>query len=472
MTAEAQSRFYDELLALVAPHGQEHLLAFWHELDGPARQSLAAELRQIDYGLVHALYRQRDPEETSPGELLQLGGSPEAYCLGRGGGGFSPEQGRRRGLVALEAGQVGVLLVAGGQGTRLGFDYPKGMFPIGPISGKSLFQIHVEKIVAVSRRCNARIPLYVMTSDATHERTVEFFAERRRFGLPPEDVSFFCQGAMPAVDSGSGRILLAERGHVALSPDGHGGMPAAFRQSGALRRAADRGLRHLFYLHVDNPLVDVCQPEFLGYHLLSGSEMTTQVVRKHDPRDKVGNVVRQGGGLRVIEYIHLPDHAASRRKPDGSLEIWAGSIGVHAIALAFLERMAASPDALPFHRACKKTPYVDSAGRQVTPAAPNAIKFERFIFDLLPKAQNAVLVEVDRQRHFAPLKNASGEKEDTPETVRCAMIALHAGWLRQAGAEVAEGVPVEISPLVALDAEELAERIAPGTRVTEPTHFR
>jgi UDP-N-acetylglucosamine/UDP-N-acetylgalactosamine diphosphorylase len=472
MTAEAQSRVYDGLLALVTPHGQEHLLAFWHELDEPARESLAAELRQIDYARVRKLFRRGDPGEASPRERLQLRGSPDAYCLGRAGGGFSPEQASQRGLAALEAGQVGVLVVAGGQGTRLGFDQPKGMYPIGPLSGRSLFEIHTEKIVALARRSKARIPLYVMTSAATHEQTVQYFAEHRRFGLPADDVFFFCQGAMPAVDRASGKILLAERGRVALSPDGHGGMLDAFGQSGALGHAADRGLRHLFYLQVDNPLVDICGPEFLGYHLLSGSEMTTQVVRKRDPREKVGNVVRQGDGLRVVEYIDLPDDAALQRKPDGSLEIWAGSIGVHAMALAFLERMAASPEALPFHLACKKVPHVDSEGRQVTPEAPNALKFERFIFDLLPKARNPVLVEVDRQHHFAPLKNASGEKEDTPETVRLAMIALHTQWLRQAGAEVAEGVPVEISPLFALDAEELAERMAPGTRVTEPTYFR
>ena len=159
--------------------------------------------------------------------------------------------------------------------------------------------------------------------------------------------------------------------------------------------------------------------------MLSGSEFSTQVVRKREPLERVGNVVQVDGRLRVIEYSDLPDEVAHRRKPDGSLEIWAGSIAVHAMEVAFLERMAESADALPFHLASKKVPYLDSSGRRIEPEKPNAIKFERFIFDLMPAAQRAILVEVDPAEHFAPLKNASGEKQDTPETVKARIVALH-----------------------------------------------
>ena len=189
-------------------------------------------------------------------------------------------------------------------------------------------------------------------------------------------------------------------------------------RSGALDDIERRGIRQLFYFQVDNPLVDICGPEFVGYHLLSGSEFSTQVVAKRDPLERVGNVVQVDGRLMVIEYSDLPDEAAQRRNPDGSLAIWAGSIAVHVIDAALLRRTADAADGLPFHVARKKVACLDAAGRRIEPSQPNAIKFERFIFDLMPQARRAIVVEVDPARAFAPLKNEPGAKADTPENVR------------------------------------------------------
>jgi len=459
-----------ELSGRLVPFGQEHLIAFWDDLDTAKRNSLADEIRTIDFALVDRLYRGRH-EQADIRLLADRAGPPPAFRLGARQNRFAAEEARKRGVEALTAGRVGVIMVAGGQGTRLGFDHPKGLFPIGPVSGNSLLEIHIEKIVAQSRRHEVRIPLYLMTSPGTHDETLEFLREHDRFGLPPEDLRVFCQGTMPAVDAATGKILLAERGRIALSPDGHGGMLAALARSGALGDIRSRNIEHLFYLQVDNPLVDTCAPEFIGYHLLDDSEFSTQVIAKRDPLEKVGNVVEIDGKLRVIEYSDLPDEIARRRKADGSLEIWAGSIAVHVMETKLLERMVDRAEALPFHVAEKKMVHVDSAGKRVTPAEPNAIKFERFIFDLMPWADRAIVVEVDPAQHFAPLKNASSKKQDTPETVKAQMVAEHTDWLCQAGAEVAEGVAVEISPLFALDAGELAGKIPPGTRVIEPTYF-
>jgi len=233
-----------------------------------------------------------------------------------------------------------------------------------------------------------------------------------------------------------------------------------------------RSIRHLFYFQVDNPLVDVCWPEFLGYHLLAGSEFSSQVIAKQEPLEKVGNVVQDTDGvLKVIEYSDLPEDVARRRNPDGSLSLWAGSIAVHAMDLAFLGRMAETADSLPFHIAHKKVPQVDQSGRRVEPEQPNAIKFERLIFDLLPSAADAIVMEIDAAEGFAPLKNAPGAAHDTPEAVRAAMVAQHRRWLEAAGAEVADGVDVEIGPLWALNSAEVAEKTPPGTRVTEATYF-
>jgi UDP-N-acetylglucosamine/UDP-N-acetylgalactosamine diphosphorylase len=364
-----------------------------------------------------------------------------------------------------------VIIVAGGQGTRLGFDAPKGVFPIGPVSGASLFQILLEKIRAARDRYQAAIPLYVMTSPATHADTAAYLTKHEQFGLPEEDVQLFCQGTMPAVDPATGKLLLADKGRLFLSPDGHGGMLSGFYRSGALADCEQRGVRHLFYLQVDNPLVAVCDCEFLGYHLLAESEMTTQVVAKEDPLERVGNFVVVDGRARIIEYSDLPDAAAQQRASDGSLKLWAGSIGVHLMDVAFLKRIAQSEGGLPFHRAKKKVPYIDDSGRAIDPSQPNAIKFERFIFDLLPEARNPIAVEVDPAQAFAPLKNAPGEKKDTLEHVQAQMVRLHTDWLRAAGATVEQGVAVEISPLFAVDPIGVREKIRPGTQVSEPTYF-
>jgi UDP-N-acetylglucosamine/UDP-N-acetylgalactosamine diphosphorylase len=247
-------------------------------------------------------------------------------------------------------------------------------------------------------------------------------------------------------------------------------MLAALKRSGLLDALRGRGIEQLFYFQVDNPLAAVCDPEFLGYHLLSGSEMSSQVIRKQAPQERIGNVVQVDGHLHMIEYSDLPKEVADRREADGSLSLWAGSIAVHAMDLAFLDRLAGTASGLPFHVARKRVPYVDASGQRIEPTEANAMKFERFIFDLLPSASRAIVVEVDPREHFAPLKNATGE-DDTPEKVRSRMVALHARWLRAAGAELRDGVAVEISPFWALDAGEAAARVTPGMKITEPTYF-
>jgi UDP-N-acetylglucosamine/UDP-N-acetylgalactosamine diphosphorylase len=278
-----------------------------------------------------------------------------------------------------------------------------------------------------------------MTSPATHTETVRYLKDQHYFGLPAEDVFIFCQGTMPAVSMDDGKVLLESKSSIALSPDGHGGMLAAIAknkepgtersavpgQNSVLAQLRQCGIEYLFYNQVDNPLVRIGSPEFLGYHLLSGSELTSQVIRKRLPNDKVGNIVEADGRLYVIEYSDLPESVGKQTNPDGSLKIWAGSIAVHVFNLELLERASQSAASLPFHYARKKVPFVaiQSGGHtpsdtQIKPDKENAIKFGRFIFDLLPSAKNAVVVEVDPPNHYAPLKNAPGSPTDSPETVK------------------------------------------------------
>ena len=465
-----------ELLDRLRPFGQEHLLRFWDELSAPDRATLSQQIEGIDLAQIADLAKQASataqPSAQEHAAAARRAEPPPAIRLAEQQAGHAVVQARQRGEQALRDGRLGVVLVAGGQGSRLGFEHPKGLFPIGPLSQASLFQILIEKLIAVRRRYGANVPLYVMTSPATHDETGAALEKHKRFGLPPGDVVVFCQGTMPAVDARSGQLLLEEKGRLFLSPDGHGGMLRALRHSGALSDVRRRGLAQLFYFQIDNPLVAVCDPEFIGFHLGADAEVSTQVVAKQNPLDRVGNVVSIDGQVRIIEYSDLPDDVASLREPDGALKLWAGNIAVHVFDVEFLDRMSQDGGQLPFHFARKKVPYVDAAGDHVEPDAPNAIKFEQFIFDLLPAARRALVVEVDEKAVFAPVKNGTGAERDTPETVRRQMIALHRAWLRLAGATVDDGVAVEISPLFALDAAELASKIEPGLRVMADRYFK
>ncbi len=464
----------EELSARLRKHGQHHLIAFWHELSAEQQQGLADQLADVDLELLDRLFR-KNAQSANWAELARRAEPPPSFRMGDENNPVTPVAARKRGRAAIVAGEVGVVLVAGGQGTRLGFDKPKGLFPIGPISQASLFQILFEKILARSKAAGVPIPLYLMTSPATDAETREYLEEHKRFGLPEDDVHIFCQGTMPAVDAANGRLLLADKHRLSLSPDGHGGTLAALARSGALADMQKRGLKYLCYFQVDNPLVPVCDPEFLGYHILSGSQMSTLVVRKRTSRDKVGNVVMIDGSMQILEYSDLnplPDDIVERKTDAGDPVFWAGSIAIHVFDVDFLLQQSEQSEALPFHVAHKAVPYVDAAGQAVTPPKPNAFKFERFIFDLLPSAQDAIVVEADESTVFAPLKNAPHEKSDTPQSVREQMMALYRSWLKAAGCQVVETLPIEISPLYAQDEEEVRGRVVPGTALDEPNYFR
>ncbi|MDR0608928.1 MAG: UDPGP type 1 family protein [Planctomycetaceae bacterium] len=475
----------DNILSNLKQYGQEHLFTFWDLLSGLEQHELIDQIQSIDFALIAHLYEQRN----APAESLTIAdraSDPPAYkfstvtdptpCKPRKS--VSVQEAVLAGDEMLSRGKVGAILVAGGQGTRLGFPHPKGMYPIGPVSEATLFQFHFEKILALSQRYGSQIPYCIMTSPATHRETVDFLEQKNYFGLQRDHVFIFCQGTMPAVSLETGKILLDSKNRIALSPDGHGGMLAAITRKNengmsVLDSLRQRGIEYLFYNQVDNPLVRICSPEFLGYHLLSGSELTSQVIRKRFPTDKVGNIVEADGRLYVIEYSDLPDEVARQTNSDGSLKIWAGSIAVHLFNAALLDRTSKITTSLPFHIARKKVPFIDlQTGERMKPDKENAIKFERFIFDLLPSAENAVVVEVDPPNHYAPLKNASGSSSDSPETVKRDLVAMYADWLRKAGAVVVAETPVEISPLFADSPETVLQKIEKNTAFNKPTYLK
>lgn len=464
------------LLDLLRPTGQEHLLAFWEDLDAAGQQALAAQVESLDLSLMQSLFS-GDMDQPDWAELSRRAEPPPAIRLAERSGdansnfGFSEQDAIKRGTDALQAGQVGVILTAGGQGSRLGFELPKSLYPIGPLSQASLLQIHIEKIRATTDRYGVSVPLYLMTSPATHEDTVRFLEENGNFGLAAADLTVFCQGTMPAVDIETGKLLLAEPGSLFLSPDGHGGTVAALESSGAIEDMKTRGIKQLFYLQVDNPLVPICDPALVGYHILAESELASLTVTKQQPQDKLGNFAMIDGRLNVIEYSDLPDDVAELRDDQGRLKFWAGSIAVHVFERALLERSLELKDTLPFHIAKKKVPHIGASGEQVTPSEPNALKFEKFIFDLLPAAERPIVVEYAEAECFAPLKNAPGAPKDTAEYVQTMLLAQHRRWLEAAGAQLADGVNIEISPLYALDAAAVAKGIKPQQKFSESQYL-
>jgi UDP-N-acetylglucosamine/UDP-N-acetylgalactosamine diphosphorylase len=313
-----------------------------------------------------------------------------------------------------------------------------------------------------------------MTSPMNHAQTQAIFRSDNYYSFDPQNVFIFQQGTLPnfAFD---GRILLADKAHLARSPDGHGGCIKALAHSGALADMNKRGIEFLSYWQVDNPLVRLFDPLFIGLHALDGAAMSSKAVIKNTPKEKVGNFCLVNGKVTVIEYSDLPDELAERRNPDGSLVFQLGSIAIHIISTRFVEQLNAGAHPLPLHRAVKKIPHIDAAGHHVEPQQPNGVKLESFIFDALPLAEQSVILQIDRNEEFAPTKNATGE--DSVETTQRMMSERAARWLEAAGVTIprrpdgSADCVIEMAPSFALDAEDVKAKrshvppINPGDEV-------
>jgi UDP-N-acetylglucosamine/UDP-N-acetylgalactosamine diphosphorylase len=442
--------------------GQGQVFAFYERLDPGARERLIAEAAEIDLSEIGELVRTLVSAGGAPAvDLNGLEPAPYERLPARGGEAPSWSIAKAAGEAALRAGRVAAFTVAGGQGTRLGYDGPKGTFPVTPVRRHSLFEVFSEKILAAGKRYGKPLHWFIMTSHQNHAATEAYFQENRHFGLDPARVHFFRQGRMPAVDF-SGKIMLETPGSLALSPDGHGGSLRALERSGSLDLMAAEGIDTLSYFQVDNPLVRCIDPAFIGWHIGRGSEMSSKTVPKAYPEEKLGHFCIRGGKLVVIEYSDLP--MALQRETDpatGGLRYEAGSIAIHAIDREFIRRMASGAGALPFHRADKKIATVDASGAEVRPEKANGVKFEMFVFDALPSARNPVVVETSRADDFSPVKNAEGV--DSPATCRADQLRQFARWLLMAGAAVpvdASGQPglaLEVSPLFGYDEDSFME---------------
>lgn len=450
------------LVEKVFTFGQGHVFKWWNELDASERGVLLNQLKLIDYDLLQSLIdkhvkesRLASPKTATlkpPGIIpipqndLQKTRASEAKEIGEG---------------AIKAGKASVVTVAGGLGTRLGANRPKGTLTISPIMGKSMFQLHAEKILANMKRYDTVIPWYIMTSRNNDEMTRKFFEENHFFSLNTRDVSFFTQGVLPVIDF-NGKLLMDSKSHIVTSPNGHGGTLFALREKGILSNMKERGSKHIFYHQVDNVLIKIVDPIYLGYHISEGAKMSPKVVQKTNPEEKVGIIGIRDGHLDTIEYSELGDEEKHALNPDGTLKFGMGSPAIYLLDVDFVEKINEGNITLPYHEAVKKVPCIDEDGNKVTPVENNAVKFEMFIFDALKHAGKSIIMEVVREDEFSPIKNEKGGS--SPDTARQNMINLFGRWLREAGIEIpmdengnVEGV-IEISPLYALNAEELKNK--------------
>jgi len=435
---------YAEAEKLLKNCGQEHVLAYWKKLNKTERAALLEQIAKIEPKSVkqcrEALGKSAELFDSSKGK------APKVAVLK----GKALKDAVAAGEKELKAGKVAALLVAGGQGSRLGYDGPKGCYSIGPITGAPLFYFHARKILAREIRYGATIPWYIMTSEANNEATVKCFEENDYFGLNPDDVFFFTQGMWPGMTK-EGKIILDQPGHVFMSPDGHGGLLAALKRSGALADMKKRGVKSVFFFQVDNPLVEIADPAFIGYHVQMKSEYSLKLCAKRDPYEKVGMPMKFGDSYRMIEYTEMTDEQCNRKDKSGKLYFLYGSPAIHVFDRAFLEREAGK--AMPLHLAFKKIPFVNEKGAVVKPAEPNGYKFEKFIFDILPNAKTAAFLAFEQDEEFSPVKNAEGK--DSPASCKADMQAKWRRWMSEAGVKIDPSVPLEIDPAYALDAADL-----------------
>ncbi len=462
---------YDQLRHQAAEHGQQHLFRYWEQLDEPERQQLLADVAEIDFPCVARLVGERGREAKLDIAAEKIKPAPVYPAIPAGEMDVQYRQARERGEELLSASKVAAMLVAGGQGTRLGYDAPKGVFPISPVRNKTLFELFAESIRSIRKRYACRLPWYIMTSEATDADTRAYFEDNNYLGLEPDEVRFFRQGVMPAVDD-AGKILLADTYRVALSPNGHGGSLMALRRSGVLEEMNGRGIEAISYFQVDNPLVKPADALFIGLHHSTGAQISSIAVPKADDLERVGNFVEIDGKVQVIEYSDLPESLARAKNPDGSRVLNAGSVAIHVLSPAFVDMLTgAGRVSLPWHRARKKVSHLDvQTGQKVEPEEPNATKFEMFIFDAIPLAERTIVLEQPRSEWFSPVKNAEGV--DSPATARRDMIRRAAAWLEQCGVAVprdGSGEPaavIEISPLLAVDANQLCKSLRERPKIS------
>lgn len=470
-------RRYAKVKKLLEKHNQDNLLTFWSQLNEEQKHNLLTQIEQLEFDRVEENINRyiRNP---APLELPKdFSAAPVYPAVPRTAQQKEKyEKAKKLGVELISSGKVAAFVVAGGQGTRLGFDGPKGNFAVSPVKNKTLFRLSAEQIAAAGVKYNFQPRWYIMTSPLNYQQTLEIFRRNNFYGLEPRSVFIFQQGTEVNFST-DGEILLAEKDTLSTSPDGHGGSLKALYKSGAAADMEEHGIEHISYFQIDNPLINIFDPLFIGLHAMDKAEMSSKAVVKTGPFEKVGNFCLADSKLTVIEYCDdLFKPLAEKKNPDGSLVFSLGSIAIHIISRSFIEQLNIKGFALPCHRAVKKIPYIDlQSGKKIEPQKENGIKLETFVFDALPLAHKSIILETLRSEEFAPVKNKTGI--DSSEVTRQMMIDRAAKWLAQADVKIPRkpdgsiDCRIEIAPSFAICKEDIANKkdkipkIGPGDAI-------
>ncbi len=387
----------NELLNVLKEHGQEHIYEAYEKLGDAGKQKLAAQVEKIDWSIVSM---------AGNGEIAQERGKLEPLSALEVS---EIEAGRAKyeetGLKAIRAGKVGAVPLAGGQGTRLGSDGPKGKYNIGITKDMYIFERLIRNLLDVTDKAGCFVPLYIMTSDKNDAETIAFFEEKNYFGYPKDFVKFFRQEMAPSVDF-NGKLYMESADSLSLSPNGNGGWFYSMSVTGVLKDVKARGVEWLNIFAVDNVLQRIADPVFVGATLESGCVSGAKVVRKADPNEKIGVLCLEDGKPSIVEYYEMTDEIINSREENGELSYNFGVILNYLFRVDKLEEIL--NEKMPVHVVEKKILYINENGALIKPEAPNGYKFELLVLDMIHLLDNCLSYEVVRDYEFAPIKNKTG----------------------------------------------------------------
>jgi len=460
-----------ELITSLKQHEQQHLIQFWDELNEIENSKLQSEIQKIDFNDLNENFLKTQEENKVLSKLdscmkpipSDLKGSYQDSTAEQLEGYES------KGFKAIADGEVAVILLAGGQGTRLGVNYPKGMYSVGLPSKKTLFQLQAERLIRIQRLASEKynkkssvVPWYVMTSENTHEHIKNYFDENKYFGLEKENMSFFEQGTLPCLTK-TGKLLLDQKNKISRAPDGNGGLYKALLEQNILDDMASRGVKYVHIYCVDNILIRIADPIFIGFCIEKQANCAAKVVRKIQPEESVGVICKVNDQFQVVEYSEISEETRNLRDSNGDLTYNAGNICNHFLTFNFLDEICKVHEKnLKYHIAEKKINYIDESGILKKPTSKNGIKLEKFIFDIFPFSNNFAIWEVVRHDEFSPLKNGTKETNDNEITCRKHILEQHKNWIEKAGinlenlkTEDDSMINFEISPLISYAGEGL-----------------
>ncbi len=400
----------EEIKRTLKKHNQEHLLNFYENLNEEKKEMLLNQIENIDFDLMDDLYKEtkkqnflKKDDKIEPIEYLDKYKLNDMYK-------YYENIGKK----AIEEGKLAVVTMAGGQGTRLGHNGPKGTYDIGLDSHKSLFELLCDSIKEKNKKYNITIPWFIMTSKENNEATIQFFEKNKFFGYEKnKNIFFFMQGELPMIDT-EGKILINEDGLIKLAANGHGGIYEALVKNGMTEKMKQNGIEWVFIGGVDNCLVKMVDPVLMGIAIDKKVTAAGKSVVKANPKEKVGVFCKKNGRPNVIEYTEISEEMAEQVDDNGQLLYGESHILCNLFSVSAIERMGRDP--LPYHSAFKKATYIDVKGNKVVPETPNAYKFEAFLFDAFGELDDMAILRVKREEEFAPVKNATGV--DSPETAR------------------------------------------------------